>query len=424
MLNYLNNFFIYSILFFIHYFLIKSKKLQKNKIEFEFLIFVIIYNLLNLYTIYKNNYLLFWDNQYLFHKFSCNSEISTYLMKLDNSEYYCPSSLGFGIMQDVFSINIYPWLASIIVYIFSIFSFFLIYFYTSQETKLILLIFFVSPGFIFLLNSLNSDILILIFSFYLIINKKLDLNNLDLIVLTLLIQLKIYPIALIFGYLLFSLTNFHKRNIFKYSSYLLLNIVFLTYYFIFNTDTVFYKSFLNVPIVYAPLSSFGLIGDYYAYLDVAFTKKIGNFNFLKVFLVTFLLIVLVIKLKNILFFYKKINNLTKNQIILFTPMVIFVNFFGNHGYKFVFNFLIIYLCYKFFNINEKNLVIIYLFFIPINYILTNNSYPLLPAFSANIYSTSALFISRLFFYLFNFYLIITFLNILNFKLSNKKINFK
>lgn len=413
---YLNNASIYFLL--IWFFIINLKHNKKNWLhnQQKLLFIVIIYNIFNLYIVNQNRYLLFWDNQYLFHKFNCNLQTSTYLLKLDFSIYECPNSLGFGILQDIISVPLDPWISSIVLYFFCILSLIYIYIFSSSENKFLFSYFLVSPAFIFLINSLNSDIYVLIFCFYLLIKKKLFLNIFEFFILSFFIQLKIYPIALLLGYLIYSILNSKSKVIALNFIFFIFNLSTLLFYLTNNSNSTFYKTFFSIPIVYAPLSSFGFIGDVFTFFDVPLTKDFGNFNLIKIFIILFLFVLILIKPKKIKNFRNKLNSLSQNQLIIFSPLIFLINLFGNHGYKFVFNFLIIYICFQYLNNFEKILMIIFMFLMPINFILANNSYPLLPMFSANYFSTSIWFASRFIFYIFNFYLVISYFFILKLKI--------
>ena len=418
-INYFNNAFTYILL--ILSFILNDKFNNKNKIEHQqkLIFFVIIYNIFNLYIIFKNKYLLFWDNQYLFKKLNCNINISNYYLKLDLTSYECPKSLGFGILQDIIKISIDPWVASIILYFVLIFFLILIYKNSGTERKIIMSYFLISPAFLSLINSLNSDIFVLIFCFYLILNKKLTLNIFDFMLISFLIQLKIYPIALLLGFLIFSILNSNLKNILLTTTFFLFNTLLLIKYLTSNPSEVFYKTFFGVPVVYAPISSFGFLGDIFTFFDVPLTKEIGNFNLIKIFLILFILVVILIKQKIITNFKKHFSILIQNQLFIFIHLIFLINLFGNNGYKFVFNILIVYLCFEYLNNYEKIFMLIFIFLIPINYILGNNSYPLLPMFAANIYSTSIWFISRFIFYIFNFYLFVNYFIMLKIKIFKK-----
>ena len=415
-IKYLNNAFIYFLLILFFTYDLKLNKKNKSDNQKTLILFVIIYNIYNLYLVYLNKYLLFWDNQYLFHKFNCNLKISTYSLRLDFSKYDCPNSLGFGILQDLTSLSLDPWISSIIIYFLCVIFLIFIYKFTSGENKKLLSYFFVSPAFLFLINSLNSDIFFLIFCFYLIIKKKLNLNIFDFFIISFLIQLKIYPIALLLGYLIYSILNLNPKRIIFNSIFFIFNVTILFYYLFSNSNTTFYKTFLGVPLVYAPLSSFGLMADIFTFFDVPLTKELGNFNLIKIFLFLFLIVVAFITPKKIKNFQLKLSSFTQNQLTVFLPLIFLINLFGNHGYKFVFNFLIIYICFESLNNFEKIFMIVLIFIFPINFILANNSYPLLPMFSANFYSTSIWFTSRFIFYIFNYFLLVYYFLVIKVKI--------
>ena len=107
-----------------------------------------------------------------------------------------------------------------------------------------------------------------------------------------------------------------------------------------NEISQFVNTFLGIPYVYAPIYSFGVLADYKTYFEVQLSP-IANFNFLIILIFISFLTVFILFKKNEFENYKYLLEYQEKIFIIFTPMVLFINFFGNYGYKLPFNFILI-----------------------------------------------------------------------------------
>ena len=299
---------------------------------------------------------------------------------------------------------------------------YIIYLLISVDKKdiFVLVVFLLSPGFRFLLNSLNSDIFILCFCLYLYGKQKFSLNIVDLIIISFLTQLKIYPIGLIMGHIGVKFFTRNYRQAAMSTLFFIPNLILLINHYIKIRN---YGSFVNevggVPTVYAPISSFGLYADYKAYWDVQLTIfERGNIIFLSCFILLLVISVVgTIKLKEKYFIFN-LDNEDYIKFITFLPMVLLINLYANFGYKYPLNFLLIFIILKYGNKNLSFFILSSLLVTPMFYLLN------LDYFSQKFFVTSwfsvVWLLSRYSFYMINFlYLIIT----MDFLKSKLKVNY-
>ncbi len=410
---FINNTTFYISLFFLYIYKNFDEFKIKSPNEKKLLLFTpFIYYIVKLYESIKREDLLFWDNQYLFIHFNCNKGLTSHRLYLDNIAYDCKSDLGFGIITKYISLNINSWYASVIL--FSIVSLFLIFaLRTAHDNNLYILIFFIlSPAFRFLLFSLNSDIFILITFLYLINKNQLKFKLVHLLILTVLTQFKIFPIAVFLGYIFFNLIKkdftYMMRNVF----FTLVNILILfidSFLDIKNEITEFVNTFLGVPFVYAPIYSFGVLADYKAYFDVQLSP-VENFSFLRILIFISFMTVIVLYRNNEFENFKYMSKQQEQLFAIFTPMVLFINLFGNYGYKLTFNFLLIFVLFQNAKVSLKIIFGIFIIFNPLFYML-NFEYAH-NLFEPTIINGLSFIFSRVSFYIVNLIFVTQYFNII------------
>ncbi len=148
-------------IFFVFHFLLN---IDRNDLNFKNInrllvpLPVLSYGLVT-FNAYNNKNLLFYDNQLLFTLFNCNKSYDfQYFQRFSLEQLSCRSSVGFGMVERIIVADFSPWNASIFIAIcFVSFLYFLIFQVESDE-KFLFILFFVSPPFLFLFTSLNSDI--------------------------------------------------------------------------------------------------------------------------------------------------------------------------------------------------------------------------------------------------------------------------
>ena len=186
----------YISLFFLYLYKNLEEFIVKTQNEKKLLLFTpLIFYIVKFYQSIQKEDLLFWDNQYLLIYFNCNNGLTSHRIYLNDIPYTCISDLGFGIISKYISTSLNSWHASIIL--FGLVAIVLIFFVSKvHDNDLYFVIFFIlSPAFRFLLFSLNSDIFILLTFVYLIYRAGLKFNLMHLLVLSVLIQFKIYPLG-------------------------------------------------------------------------------------------------------------------------------------------------------------------------------------------------------------------------------------
>ena len=344
-----------------------TNQYEKNLLLFTPLIFYIV----KIYQSIQKEDLIFWDNQYLFIYFNCNSGITSHKIYLDNIPYTCISDIGFGIISKYISTSLNSWHASIIL--FSLVSIFLIFVLSKvQDDNLYLLIFFIlSPAFRFLLFSLNSDIFILLTFVCLIYKTGLKFNLVHLLILSVLIQFKIYPLGVLLGYIFYNLFKKDFTHMMRNLFFAILNLLIIffdTISDIQNEISQFVNTFLGIPYVYAPIYSFGVLADYKTYFEVQLSP-LENFNFLRILIFISFVTVFILFKNNEFENYKYLSEYQEKIFVFFTPMVLFINFFGNYAYKLPFNFILISVLFLNSKVSLKLIFGIFILFNPLFYLL-------------------------------------------------------
>jgi hypothetical protein len=409
---FINNTAFYISLFFLYLYKNLEEFKVKTQNEKKLLLFTpLIFYIVKFYQSIQREDLLFWDNQYLLIHFNCNNGLTSHRIYLNDIPYTCISDLGFGIISKYISTSLNSWHASITL--FGLVAIALIFFVSKvHDNDLYFVIFFIlSPAFRFLLFSLNSDIFILLTFVYLIYRTGLKFNLMHLLVLSVLIQFKIYPLGVLFGYISYNLIKKDFTHMIRNLFFAIINLLII--YFdsivdIQNEISQFVNTFLGIPYVYAPIYSFGVLADYKTYFEVQLSP-IANFNFLKILIFISFLTVFILLKKNEFENYKYLLEYQEKIFIIFTPMVLFINFFGNYGYKLPFNFILISVLF----LNSKtSLKIIFGVFIisnPLFYLL-NFEYAHNLFEPTYINSLSFMF-SRVSFYTLNFFFLTQFYSI-------------
>lgn len=371
----------------------------------------IIFYIVKFYQSIQREDLLFWDNQYLFIYFNCNKGLTSHRIYLDDVSYTCISDLGFGIISKYISTSLNSWHASIIL--FSLVSIVLIFFISKvNDNNLYLLIFFIlSPAFRFLLFSLNSDIFILLTFIYLIYKTRLEFNLIHLLVLSVLIQFKIYPLGVLLGYIFYNLIKKDFTHMMRNLFFAVMNLLIIYFDSILdvqNQISQFVNTFLGIPYVYAPIYSFGVLADYKTYFEVQLSP-LENFSFLRILIFISFLTVFILFKNSEFENYKYLSEYQEKIFVFFTPMVLFVNFFGNYAYKLPFNFLLISV---FFLNSKKSLKIIFGIFILFNPLFYFLNFEYAHNLFDPTYINSLSFIfSRVSFYTLNLFFLTQFYNI-------------
>ena len=251
---FLSNQFFYTVLFLTSVYFYTYKKNIDTTFEKYLIIFLpVAFYLEKINEAIQRNDLLFWDNQYLFHYFRCNLYQKDYFLQLTNIIYDCKSTLGFGILSDIISFDNNPWVLSI--FLFGLISLFITFslFKISRENVFLIILFLLSPAFRFLILSLNSDIFIILYISSFFLRKKFKLNILDYLILTIFIQLKIYAIGILIGYLINTLIS-KKTLEATYCSLFLISNSLIVGIFHIGINALSSFELGGVPYVYAPIS--------------------------------------------------------------------------------------------------------------------------------------------------------------------------
>lgn len=409
---FINNTTFYISLFLLYLYKNLEEFKVKSQNEKKLLLFTpLIFYIVKFYQSIQREDLLFWDNQYLFIYFNCNNGLTSHRIYLDDIPYTCISDLGFGIITKYISTSFNSWHASIIL--FGLVAIVLIFFVSKvHDNDLYFVIFFIlSPAFRFLLFSLNSDIFILLTFVYLIYKTRLKFNLMHLLVLSVLIQFKIYPLGVLLGYIFYNLIKKDFTHMIRNLFFAIMNLLIIYFDSILdvqNEISQFVNTFLGIPYVYAPIYSFGVLADYKTYFEVQLSP-LENFSFLRILIFISFLTVFILFKNNEFENYKYLLEFQEKVLVFFTPMVLFINFFGNYAYKLPFNFLLISVL--FLN-SKKSLKIIFGIFILFNplFYLLNFEYAH-NLFVPNYINSLSFIFSRVSFYTLNLFFLNQFYNI-------------
>ena len=198
------------------------------------------------------------------------------------------------------------------------------------------------------------------------------------------------------------------RNVF----FTLVNILILfidSFLDIKNEITEFVNTFLGVPFVYAPIYSFGVLADYKAYFDVQLSP-VENFSFLRILIFISFMTVIVLYRNNEFENFKYMSKQQEQLFAIFTPMVLFINLFGNYGYKLTFNFLLIFVLFQNAKVSLKIIFGIFIIFNPLFYML-NFEYAH-NLFEPTIINGLSFIFSRVSFYIVNLIFVTQYFNII------------
>lgn len=391
LLNLLN---FYSYKLFIGLYFATFLLFYKNKLtNFEsFLVKLIPFTfylsqLLNVFLEKPRNSSIFWDMQDFLHFIKCNvkpEHIHSY--RYISEERICVDTIGYGFITKYIIFNGDIWATTLII--FAIFStLVLIFLFNLKNNVFLVVTLLISPSFNFLIFSLNTDLFIFTYFVYLFCKDIKSWSFIDLLLLSLFSQLKLYPLLLICGYVFFIMLKDKKLT-----KKLYLSIAVL----IINTFSIIYFLFFLDPFLPNPLSytrTFGFLHDINLMREVVGYDEVIKIIFsLLIFVAIFILIGKTEKIFKLVIVNFESKYLDK--FVIFFPLTLVINLFHNWGYKFIFNFFVIYLIFKF-----CKPVLMQLFLIIL--ILTNTTYYLIGyGFLASFENFTYLIISKLSFYIF------------------------
>ncbi len=322
-----------------------------------------------LYVIYdylsKDNLTIFWDMQQFIFLLNCNANkllyvdgnITQYEYKPINStrSYECFDDVGFGPFSFLIQTNLNIEILTIVFAVAYILSILFFQFKNVQTSIYLYLVFiFMSPSLIFMFESLNPDIVILFYFIFRLFSKNYmkEINIFDYLILTFFIQIKIFPIAVLFGITTYQI--FKNKKASKSIIFLIVNLFILIYYS-FSLSTI-----TRAPTEVSSLNrTFGIFSDYLI---------LEKFSILLFFY--FFIIVLFIFFQNKNTFRKNnewLNGRDDTIDIIYLPLILLILSFANYGYKF--SFILIYIISSkiLINKNKEALVFMYIALTPLIY---------------------------------------------------------
>ncbi len=338
-------FFIILVIFGIN----KEKELKKLELNLIKIIPInyYFYNLFNTFNTNPNSS-IFWDMQNFLHYVRCNAGKTDYDYRFLGEVLSCPETIGYGPLTELIRLgNFNIWQTTIFTAILFL-SLSILFIFLAKENILIKTAILISPGYHFLLFSLNTDIYV-VFLVLFLINERIKINSLIVIaILTVVTLIKTYTAFLFIGLITKSLIyKNYKKAIFEF---LLLTL---------NVSILFNHYFLNSSLLPEPISftrSFGLIHDF-----KIITNHIGydEASIIFVLLVSFI-ILLRNQSSNIINSLNFLDIDSANKLIVVMPLTFFINMYQNWGYKFIFNSIVIFLIYKISNNATFKLYLIFI----------------------------------------------------------------
>lgn len=327
---------------------------------------------------------IFWDMQNFLHFLNCDFKDS-YVYKFINEERVCGETIGYGPLSRLISLNFDIWNFTL-VFFFAFFFIIMVLIFRSTNYTMLFVIFAIAPSFNFLIFSLNADIFVFLFYLYIFSKNDYVLNYLDLFLLTILIQLKFYPVALLLGFFIFQLVN---KSSSKKSKLILFAILLL------NSASLAYDLFVNRSPLPEPISYTRTFGLYHDYLLIKEVVGLDEIIYIvpALFFISFAVLY---KYPNLLqqLIYKNLTSLDlNNKFIVFFPTALLINLFQNFGYKFIFNFFIIYIFFKYDFKKYKE-------FLVVTCLLQTTYYLIGYGFINNYFNNFILIFSKLSFYLY------------------------
>ena len=391
------NYRIFLLAFIIFIFLYIDSEFSFNKNESILLKLIPLSYYFNaIYSTFKENPYssFFWDMQNFLHYLRCNAGSFIHNYRFLNEKISCPDSIGYGLLTEFIQFTFDDiWLITFLIgTIFCLVV--LIYLFNVKENLLLIVSVLISPGFHFLVFSLNTDLFVFLYICALLKKNITGFNNVNFIILTIFTLIKSYTIVLFAGYLLIFI---FKKQL-KY-------VVFTSIYFIFNMSIIIFHYYIQDSLLPLPISftrSFGLLHDFTLLNSyIGFDEAI---YLLIIFLTVLILLRKKIKFNNFEIF---INRLSVDQTIILFPLCFLINIYANWGYKFIFNSLFIYLIYK--SINKSLKIVLIL----VNLLVTSY-YSIGWGFTENLSNLLIISASKLLFYFYFVFSIYVFiLTILN-----------
>lgn len=310
---------------------IKIKKLYIHLLK----LLPIFYYLNYFFYLFKENInsSMFWDMQNFLHYINCNFKNESYSYFFDNTLKTCPETIGYGPLIEYINLGNFD-VRNFTFYISIIFLISSLILLTKTKEYIYLITIILSPGFHFLLISMNSDIFVLFYCLLLCFRLKNFNSFIHLTVLSVFTLIKTYTIFIFLGLLLLNLINKDLKNALKVLFFFVPNFLYLAnHYIVLN-------SMLPNPISFT--RSFGVMHDLNIMSDyIGFEEGI-----LAIF--TFLIFLIVNKKRSYIFYTTSFSFDSKwasSRILILLPMCIAINLYQSWGYKFIFNSLLMYFVY-------------------------------------------------------------------------------
>ena len=196
----------------------------------------------------------------------------------------------------------------------------------------------------------------------------------------------------------------------------MLNSFIFIYDSITNIRSSYRHEIFGVPYVYAPMNTFGFVADIQTFFDVQLSP-IENSKFILYVIVIFMIVFFVF-IRNNIPISKEFVDYKLALFLYILPICLIINFFGNAGYKFVFNFLLVYLIFELLSLNQKLFIFSVFLVVPIFSILNLvNDHTL---FTPTIFYSLVWMYSRIVFYILNLSFIVVLINIFRQYLNSSK----
>lgn len=324
------------------------KKIEFTKLDIYFLKMApILYYVNYFYNLFRENInsSMFWDMQNFLHYIKCNVKNESYSYFFDNTLKSCPETIGYGPLIEFINLgdfNIDNLTTSISILFITICLILLLK--TKEYIYLVLTV--LSPGFHFLLISMNSDIFVLIYCLILCFRLKNINSIVNLTVLSVFTLVKTYTIFIFLSLLIINLVKKDSRNTAKVLIFFIINLLFIVnHYLVLN-------SLLPDPISFT--RSFGVLHDLTIMSDYI---GYGEGIFAIFIFTTFF----IFNRKRFTNFYSTSFNFhttwTAERVLILLPMCVAINLYQSWGYKFIFNSLLMYFIFNNSSLNYKIFIV-------------------------------------------------------------------
>tara|TARA_Y100000996_G_scaffold415583_1_gene411420 strand:- start:5318 stop:7147 length:1830 start_codon:yes stop_codon:yes gene_type:complete len=225
--------FVYFLIYFYFFSDIKTSKAENN----IFIYFPIYFYFLRQLSSISESFNFLWlrISGSMYKSISRFVDLEYALQVINCNFNNCEITNNYGPLWEILSINVNVKFYTIFIGIVTILAFQLFYFYNSRDKNIVYYFFlFVSPPIVFAFERLNIDLIISIMIFVALISIEKN-KILSYIVISIASLIKIYPIFIFIGIIVYSMKNRNIKEVYFSTFFFIINVsIFLYYFFKFN----------------------------------------------------------------------------------------------------------------------------------------------------------------------------------------------